>query len=603
MTHNGSQTVPWQLIASALSHEVGHGAYQPQLLVLANTLATQLNLDLGDVFGALTSEPLPSLGISTSLTTKDANGNSVTVNIWPIASPSIAEAIGYVNGCISAIQATLKAGKPVDQAQCVVPDGQAGWKDMKQYLDWFASITGLDPSLLEKGAYTPAQINAAVATLATSHKDKLAAALAGKQKEALPHTPPKWVEAQNYAVTADAFVQFVTDIEKGGLNNDLSAFANALEVAGMLPTDLDPKISDANALTRDSSYVAMLNTILSYFQTHGAAQGFAAAASVASAAANAFDKNAQSIPGGAASYLKTASAVLSDLSLIASSKGAGSLQRDLQYVQAADSTVNALLNFYANGANPKVAAALGEVAGGVADVLAIIQAFQQGGVLGGIQAGFSTNALIDIIAENIQGLAPLGNFAVPIAVAIGLAALFFGGNHDRPETMPDKYDEPTYGQGVANLQGHMGATPLNQPYTTYTENPGLVQLFSGRTGIQAVEETLAMYQTKDNAPNWLKPQFDQLESMFGESANGAGKLSIGDGGSGKDCNNQDIVGVSGVDGKVYQYTQLDAALSQFQTAYAKAVAGGQAMPMTWRSATDPGSPPPGDEYTSQSYYA
>ena len=252
---------------------------------------------------------------------------------------------------------------------------------------------------------------------------------------------------------------------------------------------------------------------------------------------------------------------------------------------------------------PKVAAALGEVAGGVADVLAIIQGFQQGGALGGIQAGFSTNALIDIIAENIQGLAPLGNFAVPIAVAIGLAALFFGGNHDNPANMPDKYDEPTYGQGVANLQGQMGATPLNQPYTTYTEDPAVAQLFSGRTGIQAVEETLAMYKTKDNAPDWLKPQFDQLEGMFGESTDGSGRLLIGDGGSGKDCNNQQIVGASGLDGKVYQYTQFDAALSKFQTAYAKAVAAGQVMPMAWRSATDPGSGPPGDDYTSQSYYA
>lgn len=95
--------------------------------------------------------------------------------------------------------------------------------------------------------------------------------------------------------------------------------------------------------------------------------------------------------------------------------------------------------------------------------------------------------------------------------------------------------------------------------------------------------------------------FDKLEGMFGESAAGSGVLSIGINGTGKDCNNQQIVGVAGTDGQVYQYTQLDSALNEFQTAYANAVASGQAATMSWSSAASPGSLPPSDTYDSPSY--
>lgn len=488
--------------------------------------------------------------------------------------------------------------EPIDQIQMTLPNGEKGSAQI--FADWLADTFGLSKDWI----YTAPkdlvqQVEEAAFELLSGKTDEIQKAGTWLQASGIKRKIPAWIQAQNQAVTAYSFVQMIDDIEKGGLNNDLSAFAAGLQIAGLLPGDINPKdITNGNALTRDSSYVAMLNTLLTYFQQHGAAQGFAAAASVASAAAGAFDKNVQGMTGGAASYLKSAAAILNDLSLIASSKGAGSLQRDLQYVQAADSTATALLSFFANGSSSKVAAALGEVAGGVTDVLSIIQGFEQGGVLGGLEAGWSANALIDIISENISGLGFLGPYAAPIAAAIGLAALFFGGNHDNPANMPDKYDEPTYGQGVANLQGQMGANGQ-----TYTEDPSLVNVFSGRTGIQMVEETLAQYQTQANAPAWLQPMFNKLEAEFGESATGAGRLSIGNGGTGKDCNNQQIVGVPGVDGQVYQYTQLDSALNQFQAAYAKAVAAGQAMPMTWRSAADPGSVPPSDDYTSQWYYA
>lgn len=146
----------------------------------------------------------------------------------------------------------------------------------------------------------------------------------------------------------------------------------------------------------------------------------------------------------------------------------------------------------------------------------------------------------------------------------------------------------------------MGA---GNPAVNYSEDSSLVNLFAGRTGIQMIEETLALYGSADNAPAWLKPQFGQLEGMFGESATGSGVLSIGDGGSGKHCNNQEVVGtgVAGLDGQIYQYAQLDAALNSFQTAYAQARAAGQAPVFSWDSAQNPGSAPPSEDYASASF--
>jgi hypothetical protein len=96
---------------------------------------------------------------------------------------------------------------------------------------------------------------------------------------------------------------------------------------------------------------------------------------------------------------------------------------------------------------------------------------------------------------------------------------------------------------------------------------------------------------------------DDLESKFGSSVTGSGQLSVGIGGSGRDSNNQQIINASGVSGQEYQYTQLDASLNQFQAAYAKTRADGEAIAMSWKSDATPGAPPPSDSYTSTSYLA
>jgi hypothetical protein len=370
------------------------------------------------------------------------------------------------------------------------------------------------------------------------------------------------------------------------------ALANALKVMGLLPSGFNVNVNDAGALARDSSYVSLLNSLLVYFKQSNAPNGFAAAQATSSAIANAFAGNARKLPGGATSYFNAVSAILGDLQLISSSTGSGSIQRDLEYLQAADSTASAVVGFLAqNDTTQLVSTILGKIAAGAGDVLSIIQGFQEGGVLGGLQSGYSADALAEILGAGSA-------LALPIGIAIGLAALFFGGNHDNPADMPDKYDTQNYGTGVANLRGSAGANGRN-----FVENAQLVSLFSGRTGIQIVEETLAFYGSVQNAPAWLKPMYTKLDSMFGSDPSGLGNLSIGIDGTGKDCNNQRVTDPSaeGLSTQEYQYTQLDAALNEFAAAYAKALAGGQAVALAWDSAADPGSNPPTDTYTSTSY--
>lgn len=211
--------------------------------------------------------------------------------------------------------------------------------------------------------------------------------------------------------------------------------------------------------------------------------------------------------------------------------------------------------------------------GVIGGIESIIQGYEEGGIQGGVQAGIGADVLITSI-----GLS--AGIATPVAIVVGILTIAFGGNHDNPATMPDKYDTQRYGQMVADMQGTMGANGQQ-----FSEDGTLSKLFGGRTGIQAVEETLAYYGTKDNAPAWLKPLWDNLVAMFGESAQGSGHLSIGINGTGKDCNNQEVLGTSGLDGKVYQYTDLGSMLYAFAAALAAGTSGqGLAAPSGYTAA-------------------
>jgi len=279
-------------------------------------------------------------------------------------------------------------------------------------------------------------------------------------------------------------------------------------------------------------------------------------------------------------------------SIFQENTGAGTLVKDLTNLTAVANTLQDFQNIAAGLKGP-INTAWASVASGLGDVTGIINGFDQGGTFGSIEAGWSAISLVKLVDSYkyldsaLKTLLASTTTVDVIGVVIALASLFLGGNHDNPTDMPDKYDTQRYGQGVANLQGAAAANSKG-----FTEDPNETVEFNQRTGIQAIEETLAMYGTAANAPAWLgSGEFNTLEEMFGESASGSGQLSVGLGGTGKDCDNQEIVGVGGVSGQEYNYLQLDTQMNDFMGLYVKAVADGQAVKMTYDPKKPVATPP------------
>jgi hypothetical protein len=362
------------------------------------------------------------------------------------------------------------------------------------------------------------------------------------------------------AFDANAYESFVDGIVKGGVQGDLEAIAGGTDIAASLGLAGD----SYTQIIGDAAWIQQVDQLASALQEGGVSGAFATAQVAASliAHANGFNYAPNAINSGAALAWSRAAQGLGDLAIL-TAPGPGSLTKDLQDLQAGVSIVGLLST---GGA----AKALGVVAGEIGAVVGIIEGFEQGGIEGGIEAGFSA----DMLTLLLEGVAASGGTATPIAIVVALVSAIFGGNHDNPADMPDKYDTQRYGQGVADLQGTAGANGQS-----FTENPSLRAEFGGRTGIQAIEETLAEYGTEANAPAWLQPIFDELEGMFGESATGSGGLLVGIDG-GKDVNNQQIIGVPDLNGVEYQYTDLSNALYDFAARYAAAITSGQAAPFT-----------------------
>jgi hypothetical protein len=550
-------------------------------------------------------------GLGFDNTVKDANGhpyiiennsNKMALDVTS-AMGNVSETLAYIGEYLHLLKDPKGAnGDPNNVRMQTKLDGSSDPKYAKYLIDWAATQLGLSVKDLELGNISYADvINAMLAKVAGAKHADLKATIDVKNdqlRRLAEALTPSWWAPQERSLTVDAFVQFIEDLRKGGLTNDLKTLADGLKLAGLIQNwNGDP--SKINDLLRDSQFVATVSALIEAFKAKSPRADFAAASAVASEVASRLKGNAIAGTASGAAYVSAVASVLNDVALMFSGgSGPGSLVKDLSEVQALYGTVQALLPLAHIPLTEAERQVLTEVGYGIGDVIAIVQGFQLGGALGGLEAGYAADALVHILASLPRlGLSGLGPYALPIGIAIGLAAAFFGGSHDKPENMPDKYDTENYGQGVANLQGSAGASGHS-----FTENSSLVNLFGGRTGIQAVEETLAQY-TAATAPAWLRPLYADLESKFGSSDTGSGQLSVGIGGTGKDCNNQQIVNVSGVSGQEYQYTQLDASLNQFQAAYAKARAAGEAVAMSWKSDATPGAPPPSDSYTSTSYLA
>ena len=373
------------------------------------------------------------------------------------------------------------------------------------------------------------------------------------------------------AISAQGYESFISGIKKGGIEGDLQAIAGGLQIASGLP---NLSQASAAALVNDAQWIQQVENLAAALRRKGISGGFAAAQAAASLVAHGLNVNTvKGVPNLPAEAWSKAASALGDLAILTAS-GPGSLTKTLQDAEAGVD----LLKLASTG---KAAIALGNLAGGIGDVVGIIQGFEAGGLEGGIQAGFSADMLALLLGAS-------GGVATPIAIVVGLISAIFGGNHTNPANTPDISDTARFGQEDADLAGYITA---NGHY--FTERAGLVQEFGTRTGIAAIQEMLAQYGTVDNAPAWLKPIFNELYNMFGESTTATGYLHLGDS-SGKNTNNEQVDGAQSGGGGNYQYTDLANALYDFATRYGNALVSGQAAAFSWVGPPPPSDAPPSD---------
>jgi hypothetical protein len=360
-----------------------------------------------------------------------------------------------------------------------------------------------------------------------------------------------------------AMMDFVTGFSADSLTSDFKIAGDMLALTAF-GHPLSP--DEAQRIFGNAEWLEQIDQLANALKEHGLSGAFATAQVGASIIAHSLgykyapntDPSAQ--PALAARWANAAAA-LGDLATLARG-GPGTLSKD-----ARDLAAGVDLLRIASAGDKAAALALGRVAGIIGDIAGIIQGFEQGGIEGGLTSGFSA-AMLGILLKWSAGS------ALTVGIVVGLAAAFLGGSHDNPHNMPDKYDPKRYGQGVADLQGQAGASQV-----TYHEDPGWVQLFGGRTGIQAVEETLYNIKVSGVVPEWIKPIYQDLMNKFGYSQTGSGNLWVGDE-QHKSVNNQQIRDVPGTSGATYQYLELDTSLYGFGASFAAAMVDGQAMPFS-----------------------
>ena len=422
-----------------------------------------------------------------------------------------------------------------------------------------------------------------------------------------------------------SFAQFLIDLQKYSTSQDLTAIAHFLQVVGdFTAAGGTAELDNAKALEADSAFLSALATLITSLNAKvNKGTGFTEISNAAKLILAGAALGGSTPPPDIAKYLGSAAAALADLGLLVTPQNSvGSLQNDLKYLQSAVQTVSAIQPIFTS--NPAALAAMKGIVSVVGDAYGIVQGWNEGGVFGGIEAGWDASALVSGIdaldgataaadsqvaiaaaadgsfwgAGSADALAGLASTALIIGVVVGLAVLFLGGSHhDDIADMPDKYDEPRYGEGVANLiagpKGSFSADGL-----TWKPQYNL----SDQSGIMFIEKMLHANAYPDGTmkattPAWLAKIWNQVEPIFGISETGAGTLSIGLNGTGKDCNDQQIVGVPDTSGQVYQYTQIDAAYQVFESAYAISINDGQSAKMAYYDAADPSAPaPPGSDY-------
>lgn len=171
----------------------------------------------------------------------------------------------------------------------------------------------------------------------------------------------------------------------------------------------------------------------------------------------------------------------------------------------------------------------------IASIQGIVNGFEQGGVWGGVNSGMDANELV-VALEHLfanPAFAASGEgitIAIAVGVVVGLATLIFGGHHDNPASMPDKYDTARFTQYVGELQGSAGtayAPPYNQAADPVQEGLG------GLPELLYIQDWVRNNLNSSN--DEIRREAEKLQPLYGTT--GGGKLNFD-----HDIANEEVIG-------------------------------------------------------------
>jgi TP901 family phage tail tape measure protein len=214
------------------------------------------------------------------------------------------------------------------------------------------------------------------------------------------------------------------------------------------------------------------------------------------------------------------------------------------------------------------------LSGGLGAILSTTAGMSQGGVGGGITAGVGT-------FTSLTGAGVPSPVAIPIAAASALIAAFT--HHDSPENQPDKFDTQNFGTIVSNLvgSGYNKKAQFGANGTSFVEDNNTAIATNNLGDIQYIQQW-AQNNLK-NTDASIAAQAKQLNIQFGNynpNATPQQVLAIGDNGSGKNAQNQAVVGgtLSGTYTSIYN-TAIQAvnSIQQLSSASLQAAQNAKAL--------------------------
>lgn len=188
------------------------------------------------------------------------------------------------------------------------------------------------------------------------------------------------------------------------------------------------------------------------------------------------------------------------------------------------------------------------------DIIGVVNGWQQGGAQGASLAGMDAQDFV-LALDHLMGYSiSTGQFytAVIIGAVVSIATLIFGGNHDKPADMPDKYDTARFTQYVGELQGS-ASTAYAPAY-----NPAADPVQSMLGGLPELSYIQDWIRNNLNAPNQeVQREAEKLLPLYGTT--GDGKLSFQ-----HDIGNESVVG--GTESGTYITIHADAgqAISEIE---------------------------------------